>query len=323
MNQQIQIKVWRISRWWLLLLLIPLLLVPLHKDIVVKVVGADNAALSNADVTLEYKESHLVYNNEILPVDYRKLQQKTDANGTVLFESLTSSIYSFIFNHLMTFDVIAGDNNCYSAGSPGHYYHYFFSEDTVHLKLETQTVDFSVDVVDYDNGEPLKNAFVEFYYKFGNQTYLDTLHTDANGQVFLTEIPNCAEISSIKGSYPNYNSSTIEDVSISEFIHPNFKHELRLKPIRNCNTRGAEDVENQTYYETKFDMGQSSGSFMFEYYTDTHPDQIEVYDDSGRLFYFNDATNANMKFVILNFNSRFITVKVTGGSNWEYIVNCP
>lgn len=104
---------------------------------------------------------------------------------------------------------------------------------------------------------------------------------------------------------------------------------LTMKP---CNTSGSGNVSGQEYYLDEYNMGASSGSFKFIYYTDTHPDEINVYcgrkdqiSPSNRIFHYLGATGYQIRIdQILRFNNcQVITVEVKGGSEWEYTVNCP
>ena len=83
-----------------------------------------------------------------------------------------------------------------------------------------------------------------------------------------------------------------------------------------------------------YDMGKEGGEFVFNYYTDSAPDDISVYDGSSSdyvngtapcIFHYEGATctttfehSENIKF-----SSRYICVVVKGGTNWGYVVQCP
>ena len=80
-------------------------------------------------------------------------------------------------------------------------------------------------------------------------------------------------------------------------------------------------------------MGKNSGTFIFEYYTDTKPDVINIY--SGQkvisdklLSSINEATGHdgdeiwNEKRIQFS-NSNYITIEVNTNTIWKYRVNCP
>ena len=83
-----------------------------------------------------------------------------------------------------------------------------------------------------------------------------------------------------------------------------------------------------------YDMGVDHGTFQFQYYTDSAPDAISIYDGSSsdllngnapRIFHYEGATNTTTyrHSAEVTFSSRFICVVVNGGTNWGYIVRCP
>lgn len=87
---------------------------------------------------------------------------------------------------------------------------------------------------------------------------------------------------------------------------------------------------------TEYDMAAEGGTFQLDFYTDLAPDQIEVFDgpvadlqpDSQPLFsYFGSTISDYFAFGPVSrsiaYKSRYVTVRVTGQSIWNYKVNCP
>jgi hypothetical protein len=87
---------------------------------------------------------------------------------------------------------------------------------------------------------------------------------------------------------------------------------------------------------TEYDLGHAGGTFQFDYYTDSAPDQLEVFDgpaadldkDSKPLFNYYGSTigdfyTLDMVSERIRFKSRYVTVRVRGQTIWNYKVNCP
>ena len=87
---------------------------------------------------------------------------------------------------------------------------------------------------------------------------------------------------------------------------------------------------------TQYDMSKEGGTFRLDYYTDNAPDRIEVFDgksdglkeNARPLFMYAGSTikdywTVDMITEPIQFKSRYVTVRVTGQSIWNYKVNCP
>ena len=81
-------------------------------------------------------------------------------------------------------------------------------------------------------------------------------------------------------------------------------------------------------------MGIEKGEFVFNYYTDSAPDEIFVYDGSSSdymsgnadvAFHYDGATNTTsfQHYAVVQFTERFFCMVVKGGTNWGYNVKCP
>jgi hypothetical protein len=106
-----------------------------------------------------------------------------------------------------------------------------------------------------------------------------------------------------------------------------------------CN--GGADGQNYISAKTRvvyaeYDLGRAQGNFLLDYYTDTYPDQIEVFagprsklkaNDQPLFTYFGstvyDSGTIDALEQRIAFKTRIITVRVTGQSVWNYRVNCP
>lgn len=103
---------------------------------------------------------------------------------------------------------------------------------------------------------------------------------------------------------------------------------LRMKP---CDQSTNGNTSGQEYYIDEFNMKTLSGEFIFEYFTDSEPDEIIVYcgrkneiGPHNQLFQYFDATMSNTYQERIRFSGcSIITVVVKGGSHWKYTVNCP
>jgi len=78
-----------------------------------------------------------------------------------------------------------------------------------------------------------------------------------------------------------------------------------------------------------FEMGKNAGTFLFQYDTYTVPDEITIYEGTGKngkvLFNYAGGTKG-MRQENIAFNNKTITVEVIGlgsGTSWEFKVNCP
>lgn len=99
-------------------------------------------------------------------------------------------------------------------------------------------------------------------------------------------------------------------------------------PVQNpCNT--SQEAGGEQGYMGYFDMGQKSGSFMFEYETQSVPDRIQIYDGkgtSGKVIFLYEGGTGGWRTESVFFSKRIVTVQVEGlgtGTAWEFKINCP
>lgn len=325
MNQQITVKIWRISRWWLLLLLVPLLLIPLEKDVYVKVIDSTGTTVSNADVSLVYTESYLYKNTDFFLSNEDSLYQKTDSAGVASFDSLPSSVYSFVFHHFTKL-ATHSKNGCFQSEHLKKRYHYIWSGDTLLLTLKQNEEDVRFQVLDDATDDPIKHVLVKFKYSYNNSTKLDTARSDEDGYIVFYNIPYCARLEIISCEHAGYYPAEIVDKEITEVLKEDFTRELRLIPIKKCNETSQTDG-NEIEYVQVFDLVKKNGQFTFEYNTQNIPDEFTIKNSNDRVLWtFNGSTNDLIETVTINFDTPLITIEVTksgSGSSWDYKVNCP
>lgn len=94
-----------------------------------------------------------------------------------------------------------------------------------------------------------------------------------------------------------------------------------------CNTEQASGGEEG--YMGYFDMGQQSGTFLFQYNTQYVPDKITIYDGKGKsgpvIFTYEGGTS-DWLTADVQFHNRFVTVNIEGlenGTVWDFVINCP
>ncbi|GAA4409182.1 hypothetical protein GCM10023187_32090 [Nibrella viscosa] len=110
-------------------------------------------------------------------------------------------------------------------------------------------------------------------------------------------------------------------------------------PVASCN--GGQDGQNFQSREVKivlaeYDLGKPGSTFLFDYYTDGIPDEIEVFEgckddikeDSKSLFQYygstiKDSRSTEYMQEEIRVKGQFVTVRVTGQTIWNYRVNCP
>ncbi|SOD99718.1 hypothetical protein [Spirosoma fluviale] len=136
--------------------------------------------------------------------------------------------------------------------------------------------------------------------------------------------------------FQKHEKPIISEKSILEEPKENFSVSLSA-----CN--GGQTGSNPEYTTTKimvvtaeYDLVKEEGQFVFDYYTDSYPDKLEVFDgraedldeDSKPLFTYFGSTIYDFKTLdqiheTIKLKSRYITVRATGQSVWDYKVNCP
>ncbi len=98
--------------------------------------------------------------------------------------------------------------------------------------------------------------------------------------------------------------------------------------VRPCNAQVKSGGDEG--YVGVFDMGQQSGSFVFQYNTQVVPDSIVIHDGSSVkdkvVFNYSGSTYNSAPTAVVNFTKGKVTVEVMSlgdGTWWEFLVNCP
>ena len=95
-----EFKVKKPSKWWLWLLLLPLLallFIRCEHDITVHVVDEAGKPVADTKVQLSYTSHILAYNGKFLSNDSVALEQVTNNEGMAEFKGMRCSVFSYIF----------------------------------------------------------------------------------------------------------------------------------------------------------------------------------------------------------------------------------
>lgn len=226
------IKLKKNNYWWLLLLLLPmLLLIPYKKDVVIKVSDINGNIVKNAEVVLKYKKQMIYEANEFFINKAMSLRKNTDSSGIVKFDSLQTSVYSFVFYNL-TKMVLYSTEGCYASDTVQKKFHYIWSSDTIKLHLSPILVPLDFKVVDIEDNEPINKSHLEIISKFNKKKYTKSTTTNANGEVVINNIPKCGEIIKVKASAHGYYSDSIMNISVEKALSNNINRLFKLKPIK-------------------------------------------------------------------------------------------
>lgn len=314
-----KVKIWRWNRWLLLLLIIPFLFIPLKKDIQV----IDRATVSSAQyVNFEYKKAVLYDDGDWFNITNDTLKSTSVSAGIYTFKDVEYSVFSLLFFHFSKCHAFS-ETKCEMRSTENYLFHYVYSSDTLELYHTEILTEIEFVARDANSNKLLENVRVDIRYAIGDSVFRNHSFTNSDGLVTFFDVPYCSTIQQAKGSKNDYFPDSVVNKPVEELSKNMGDNQLRLVPIQKCNTRTAEDQPGKSLYISQFDLGSPQGSFVLEYFTDTQADKIEVFCGSDRIFAYDDATNSSSEKVELDYNTQFITVKVTGGSNWWYQVNCP
>lgn len=162
----------------------------------------------------------------------------------------------------------------------------------------------------------------------------DTIHltTDGNGIAFLPFREPTDSVLDLYITKDGFSGERIYHEAVGDIFDADKNLIIGFEPPTGCSGKQQDNMNRDKgmHNVEDYDMGQASGSFVFEYFTDTAPDEIIVYDGPSTqmgtakvLFHYNGATNMSKYSKTLTFSSRVISVVVNGGTNWYYVVNCP
>ena len=306
-----------------LLLLCALLFVRCNKDITVKVVEAGDAAVSGAQVEMSYTEHQLYKNNIFFYSSTHVNNGVTDSAGYVTFEKQPCSVFSYIFYSFSKANASANKNGRHGAGS--FFFHWQLTPYVIFLETE-----INIQVVDANTQRPIPGASVQLWSADLNFDQY-TLTTNAQGMCSFVSARENADFEKILVTANGYSGSLMYDVELQQLNNA----VIPLNPPSTCEVQvdnGNRDQGNHAIRD--FNMGQQGGSFLLEYFTDSHPDHIMIYDGTSSdysaskaklIFDFDGATNttyyAHSQYV--TFTSSYVCVVVDNGSNWGYYLHCP
>lgn len=321
---------WKRLLWLFLLPAVMLLsLVQCKRDITVRTVDVKGDAIGEALVQLEYEEHALFKESKWFYNKALQFRGVTDSTGYYTFEDVPCSIYSYIFYSFQS-AYAAGNWNEIVKGKTEFVFHWRKAVDVV---LYGRKV---VQVRDAETDLPIRQARVDV--KSSDIMGVDTImFTNEDGLcafslgTYNLVKPNKFQVTATKTGYSGVMLKDVDmygDTDQALIIYLN-----RPAP---CQDHAADNNDgNQGNMAMKdYDMGVMQGTFHFEYYTDSAPDEISIYDGSSselingkatRIFHYSGATNTvnYSHSANVTFSSRYICVVVNGGTNWGYVVRCP
>jgi hypothetical protein len=130
------------------------------------------------------------------------------------------------------------------------------------------------------------------------------------------------------------NDYQIVNVPVRELLADPAKRDLLMEKLPTASpcTGGIEDygnADNKVDFTKEYNMGQSSGSFIFEYNTFEAADQIIIHDGSKaqtgavNVIFNKKEVTKKTKTERINFTNQIITIEVHATTRFTYKVNCP
>lgn len=319
-------------RWLMWLFLLPLLLllsvIRCERDITVHTIDAKGQNVANAVVQLKYNEHALYKNGQFFYNRSNQIQGTTDGNGYYTFKKTPCSVYSYIF-YCFQNALATGSRNATSGGSASFLYHWRKNVDIIITNSKL------VQVRSRKTNQPISQARVDINKKEVDKID-STMYTDVNGfcRIKANYDEPITHLAQLTATKTGYSGARLMDVEIDE--NDSLPLIVYLDEPDPCQDQEANNNDrNQGNMAMRdFDMGKEGGEFVFNWYTDSAPDDISIYDGSSSdyvngtascIFHYEGATCTttfkNSKNV--RFSSRYICVVVKGGTNWGYVVQCP
>jgi hypothetical protein len=321
--------------WLLPLLLFLLLFVRCEHSIEVKTLLPDETPIKNVEVTLQYIEYQLFKNGEFFYTEEHKERTVSLFGGVAYFNDMPCSVFSYIFHPFTKAVVTANRGILY--GDTVCNFHYT-KKTKVYMQGRAK-----VRVLDRATRRRIPNAKVAIKYTNPDELTdsVPSIITNANGEAYLPLYDEDSVIEDMLVTKKGYSGSRIYYKKLVEAIcDEKYVVEVYLDPPEPCspNSVDNEDRNMGDHCVRDFDMKQNGGTFLLQFFTDSAPDEIIIYDgasseidNSREIFRYRGATNtiyySHQKEV--TFSSRYITVVVNSveqrpeGTNWGYIINCP
>ena len=208
-------------------------------------------------------------------------------------------------------------------------YHWLFGKYNLYL-----TGSGLIRVADAITGTSIANAQVKLSdYELPGDSLV--LVTDQQGLCSFILPASKGGIDRILASATGYSGCLLKDVPYTSIADSGLV--ILLEPPFECDTEvnnRDRDKGNHAVYD--FYLGKGGGSFQFDFFTDSAPDHIMVYDGTSsdysngtakQIFNYFDATNTTTytpEFsTVLQFSGEYICIVVDEGTNWGYYVHCP
>lgn len=220
----------RRNYWWLLLLLLPLLLlIQCHKDITVRCFEPEmKYPIAGQEVTVDYDAHFLLKGGRFLAADNIRITQNTDEQGTIVFEDLPCSVFSYIFYCLSRMDIYA-QGDCYDGAKTDCNFHY---TRNVKLEMAPHREDLHVLLLDLETGDFLPDGILVYQYEENGVTKTDSVRAEADGIATIPQMRSCGEIKILKGICYGYADTVRMDVPCQQLVMADSKEALRLRPLK-------------------------------------------------------------------------------------------
>jgi hypothetical protein len=218
--------------WWLLLLLllIPLLgLIPLKKDVAVRVIDdKEETGIAGAHTELCHHERYLFdfSTGKFLSDKITCMNDSTDVAGRVVFKNVKYSVFQWLF-YGWEEGLVKASSFCYHSDSITKAFDLLTKYPETTLRLKANSIDLDFLVLDASNNEPLPGAKVEIRVDGSTKVTIDSSGLD--GRVVVKELPLCGNITVI-GSCKGYINDSIKG-AVSQILDVISKRTLKLKPI--------------------------------------------------------------------------------------------
>ena len=236
-----EFKMKKRGKWWLWLLLLPLLallFIRCEHDITIHVIDNDGKPVAEANVQLSYISHILAYNGKFLSNDSVTLKQTTNEEGLAEFKNLRCSIFSYIF-YCMSDCKVSATTDCMEASEKEHNFHY---SKNIELRMDQRRCDLYLQVLDLETDDPLPDATVSFKRTIDGKEVDDSVKTDPNGRVTIKDYPACGIVETLLGSCYGYADTTLTKIPAQQMQAVNDSTTMRLRPIKKRITFFVKDV---------------------------------------------------------------------------------
>ena len=314
-----QMRYRRFPWWILLLLLLPLLFIPIKKDVTIRVVYGDDTPVDSALVNRTYERYHLWEQRGLTTLtDY------TSSDGTVVFPGLVDYPFWIILQPKAS--VVVDGHKGFLSGIGSFNFHW---KKKYTLVLDGNLV---VEVRNRATDQPIPGAAVNLTVSDPDVRKLFLTTNEAGMTGFAIHDPD-GQIDTLlvtKYGFSGYREVGTEYESIED-LH----RIVYLDPPKKCGWSANNDTNTEELTVLDYDMGQVGGTARFSYYTESVADIIEVYDGTSSeyaagtaklLFRCDWATDTltPKDFVMLSFSGQYLCVVAQKLSYyWGYTLSCP